>query len=368
MQILIHIADSPAHGEKFHNSDIGDNYPEGDPAHISHNDIMERMAELQIQYWFGYIRKNLTDKMVDVLSNSLLKFSERELIIQQFDAREPKQIEMLLTNSTLASMGATVDSQLGERQLVRKFTLHSERPDFSTLTAHAGQKSGSKCARQSNDEVLLGRPCERILLKYAPNPFAAGGLRLAYHAYDDTNKKHVVLKMFKRTGERWSNPKRYMEVVVIEKLTTSYSEDFNREKPPEVPEISFLTVDIVDFGTDQDFGSRWATIEEFVEGTYQKFNDNRGWVSFEKDPISAAMQAFSHYTWVKSEKKLLICDIQGWKREGGILLTDPSIHSEAYWRYGKTNLGPDGIQKFFKMHECNDICMKLDLELYPLTK
>ena len=329
---------------------------------------MERIADLQIQYWFGYIKKNYTDKMVDVLGNSLLKLSDRELSIQQFDAREPKLFEMLLTTSTLASMSATVDTQLGERQLVRKFKLDSKCPDFSTLTAQDGKKSRSKCVRLSGDQVLLEPPCEPISLKSAPNPFAAGGLRLAYHAYDEATKKHVVLKIFKRTGEKWSNPKRYMEVAEIEKLATSYSDDFNREKPPEVPEISFLTVDVVDFGTNQDFGSRWSTIEEYVEGTYQKFNNNTGWVSFETDPISAAMQAFSHYTWVKSEKKLLICDIQGCKREGGILLTDPSIHSKEYWRFGKTNLGPPGIRKFFEMHECNEICSKLHLEPYPLTK
>ena len=45
------------------------------------------------------------------------------------------------------------------------------------------------------------------------------------------------------------------------RLRSSLLEYFDCEKPPEVPEIAFLTVDVVDF---EDFGSYWSTIEEFV--------------------------------------------------------------------------------------------------------
>ena len=84
LQIVIHIADSPCHGTRYHS--LKDTYPSGDPAGISHESMMEQVARLDIQYWFGYINRQYTDQMIGIFNDSLRMKSKQRLIIRQFDA------------------------------------------------------------------------------------------------------------------------------------------------------------------------------------------------------------------------------------------------------------------------------------------
>ena len=365
-QILVHIADAPCHGKNYYNDEsITDRFPEGDPSNISHYEIMDAVFKLNIQYWFGYIRWERTDQMIRILDDTLQRLSNRKLTIGQFDASEPSTLEAAVYGSAVTSIARTVDTGIEGITSVRPYQLSSVYPDLDALPTKVGKKSPPKVERLSGDDILLQPPSLPVSLKCAPLPFAVGGLRLAYYAFEQPHNKRVVLKVFKRTGERWNCPKRYMEVSEIQKLATSYAEEFNQDKPSGTMEIKFVRVDVIDFEKNKEGEqSRWYTMEDYMEGKYEKFNSNTGWVSFQEDPISATMQAFSHYTWVKSGKKLVVCDLQGVKTDKGTFLTDPAIHSEEYWRYGKTNLGPKGIRRFFKTHQCNVICTKLKLGRY----
>lgn len=91
------------------------------------------------------------------------------------------------------------------------------------------------------------------------------------------------------------------------------------------------------------------------------------------------VQAFSHFTYRNSRRKMLVCDLQGVKstcpdkdRAGVFELTDPVIHyrskSGRSQVYGRTDLDKRGINSFFKTHECNDVCRLLGLSrqaVYP---
>lgn len=68
-------------------------------------------------------------------------------------------------------------------------------------------------------------------------------------------------------------------------------------------------------------------------------------------------QCFSHFSWQLSRGFLIIVDLQG---VTGIL-TDPQIHCYDYKRFGKGNLGYEGILQFFLTHQCNHYCEKLQL-------
>ena len=90
-QILIHIADAPCHGTMYH-SGGGDHYPNGDPAGISHESMMQQVVRLDIQYWFGYINKQSTDQMIGIFSECLKQLSDHRLMIRQFDAVQPSEV------------------------------------------------------------------------------------------------------------------------------------------------------------------------------------------------------------------------------------------------------------------------------------
>ena len=87
---MIHIADAPCHGSQYNNG--GDNYPAGDPGGISHESMMQKIVELDIQYWFGYINKQSTDKMIGVFNATLSILSKQKLLIRQFDATQPSEV------------------------------------------------------------------------------------------------------------------------------------------------------------------------------------------------------------------------------------------------------------------------------------
>lgn len=54
---------------------------------------------------------------------------------------------------------------------------------------------------------------------------------------------------------------------------------------------------------------------------------------------------------------MMIVDIQG----VGNVLTDPQIHCLDKSKYGKGNLGYEGILMFFNSHNCNEYCQFLGL-------
>ena len=76
-------------------------------------------------------------------------------------------------------------------------------------------------------------------------------------------------------------------------------------------------------------------------------------------------QAFSHYSFVASEYKFLICDLQGtWNHADGYRLTDPVLHTYEGKQHanGGTDKGTKGICRFFETHRCGPLCKKLGLE------
>ncbi len=53
---------------------------------------MEQILQLDIQYFFGYIRKRLTDQMIGIFDDYLQALSEQRLMIRQFDAMKCDEI------------------------------------------------------------------------------------------------------------------------------------------------------------------------------------------------------------------------------------------------------------------------------------
>ena len=52
----------------------------------------------------------------------------------------------------------------------------------------------------------------------------------------------------------------------------------------------------------------YVAIEEFIEGDYVKFNSNGG---YENQELSELMPAFTHWTWEREHRKMMVCDLQG---------------------------------------------------------
>eukprot|EP00040_Diaphanoeca_grandis_P026536 m.148848 g.148848 ORF g.148848 m.148848 type:complete len:605 (-) comp30625_c0_seq2:373-2187(-) len=105
-------------------------------------------------------------------------------------------------------------------------------------------------------------------------------------------------------------------------------------------------------------------VEQKLQGEYTKWNSNNGKVK-NLNSTTEVLQAFSHYTHHESGGTKLVCDLQGVynAEENTFSLVDPVIHSTggSQGRFGKTDLGQEGMNKFFRSHKCNKDCVLFGL-------
>ena len=108
----------------------------------------------------------------------------------------------------------------------------------------------------------------------------------------------------------------------------------------------------------------FVTIEEFISGEFIIYMNNTGEVCGDKnDEFCEKDECLSHFSFEKSDKKLMIVDIQG----SGANLYNPEIATMELLADGKIlfctgNLSKTAIDTFSLQHVCNKYCKILELE------
>lgn len=367
-QVVIHIADAPCHGTAYHNLTRGDRHPQGDPAGLQLDALMKQLDEKDIMYHFGYIKKDATNKMVKAFNASLQAQSSKMNSIKQFDASDPASLLEGVFRSVTCSITTTLDALVsGGARRPRDYTIDERVPDWDTLKPQRAMITPPPPVGQAAKREIPHQP---LNVKIAAQPFAEGSQKVVYHAYDEDNKEHIVLKRSKWTDTRSNSNKRHIETAQVHAIAANFAAAFNQKRPSCACEIQFVQVGVMIIPDGSK--SPICTYEPYMDlssSDYTKFNSNFAYIHSTReddDPIyNDTCQAFSHYTWVRSGNKLVICDLQGVKSRFRLTLTDPAIQYTNILCHGSTNLGMKGIQMFFQVHKCNDICraMKLDKEL-----
>ena len=365
MQVLIHIADCPCHGLQYHGStSMGDTYPNGDPAGISHEAMMQKVAQNEVQYWFGYINREYTDKMISVFNESLRRLSGQCLMIRQFDAMQPQEVGSAVHKSVTASV---VGSEARKVASAESWTIDptvptwESLPELSALKAQppAGVLSLADLQRQ---EVSLPNPSMPFHYKCAAAPFAVGEEAVVFHAMDTRGSRRIVMKELHTKKGGTDTLQACRTTAEMQIVASAYAREFTEDatKPRSTPNVAYIGCDVI-----QCSSGKCYLVEQLLEGTFEKFGNNFGVVRQAGSPVSDVLQAFSHYTWVKSGQSILICDHQGVQTPGGVTLTDPAMHScGPGGKYGATDQGRKGVQRFFKTHICNDICQRMNLRAH----
>ena len=188
-------------------------------------------------------------------------------------------------------------------------------------------------------------------------PFNEGSEHLAYYLFDKTvNLKYVgkLKKMYSKETYTIDNLKKELESITI----CSYiSNIFNDRIVNYLPnnKTNILINFIHNYIYEAD--DKLYLVENYIEGKYEKYNNNAGWIKESIADVTLLAQAFSHFSYQISKGYLLIVDLQG---VGGYL-TDPQIHCLDGNKFGNGNLNYVGILKFFLTHKCNKYCKNLEL-------
>ena len=185
--------------------------------------------------------------------------------------------------------------------------------------------------------------------------FAEGSIRNAHLGVVMKGKKRgkkVVIKVFKNR-KIYTKAQMDPELKVYKKgkeLVDEWNklELINKKYVLEEPELSTVRRGSSNFKTNE-----WIFIETYLEGEWEKWNNNGGFVHKK----SASIQAFCHWTYHYTDGDVLFCDAQGVRAEYKYYITDPALHSK-WQEYGDTDLGTDGFEYFFNTHICNEFCDK----------
>lgn len=145
----------------------------------------------------------------------------------------------------------------------------------------------------------------------------------------------------------------HYELNSIASTAVSISHDFaSLSRAPAAPILENLQ-EVDEEESDDDNDDDAAELQPHV------LNDMEGRI-FESD----VPQAFTHFSYVWSKRKLMVCDLQGILDYSGefpcFRYTDPCIHNvdagKRRANYGRTNKGAEGMRNFFKTHKCNQLC------------
>jgi hypothetical protein len=128
-------------------------------------------------------------------------------------------------------------------------------------------------------------------------------------------------------------------------VSKHFADEFNARDPPK--KCDFIVPYCIEMC--QRPGNPLYNVEVLFDGDlYEKHNTNAGGVTSDR----LTPQAYSHFSFVHSGKRLCVCDIQGVLD----MYTDPQVHTGSGQGFGQGNLGLDGIHRFLGTHICNDVC------------
>ena len=107
--------------------------------------------------------------------------------------------------------------------------------------------------------------------------------------------------------------------------------------------------------------NEYVLVEDYLEGEFEKYISNTGWVN----PICCMeyvlMPAFTHWSWVHTRGDLMITDLQGVRYDHKYVLTDPCVLSFDR-KFGAMDNSVIGMAFFFTSHVCNSVCQALEID------
>jgi len=379
---LIWILDAPAHGARYHEASCSDDYPLDDRAEINLEKTISYYSEVKIPLII-FKCNNSVNRMLEIIDQNY-KFYNITTTIHEFKGKLVSEIKLKFkqeSSHSIKKLHASISVDEKQRQVghvnsdIRWDTTMVEkrfRFDICDGTleyiSFDGANPGFEIAIEERASAFYNLGLSKM---------SKGTFRDCYQLYNETGK--YIAKITSVPYEASSILKARCDINTVV-IGNYFAAEFNKALDTGQI-IQFLTsmlfkVDDKDLQHKIFCQNKYFIAEMFMAGKYTKYNNNNGWINEAESTTDEfqLLQAFSHFTFQKSQGYLIIVDLQGTIKENKILLTDPAIHGQGEKfsnHFGRTNCGLRGISEFFLTHVCNKYCKKLKLDtvnLYNDTK
>uniref|UniRef100_A0A7S0WY69 Alpha-type protein kinase domain-containing protein n=1 Tax=Chlamydomonas leiostraca TaxID=1034604 RepID=A0A7S0WY69_9CHLO len=397
-RVILHIADAPGHGKRLKDSTVPNvvkGYNADDAGYADYDADGSQLRKLLLhlrenikvnQYGFWHVPTKKAGDYYYMTRAMVERFREAAgdpAWVEDFDwddERFPLQLIETVGDSVRSSISFAGDFK------PRGHTIVKEVPDWSTVeavrvqvTKHNHIPSITKLLQMIDADKHLGTyEVDAGLVKVAPHPFACGKARLVYYGryYPEGSSEcqEVVLKEFIAEGQA-NKAVHYKAQMETHTVASYLADQFNahaQEKGLQIAKVKFVECTMVCITTKRR--QRFMLMEQLCSGEHAKFNNNCGSVNaFDPQPH---LQAFSHWSYEVSDRKLMVVDVQGFKEidsrgDMTILLSDPAMHCVSQNHFnpasGRMNLR-NGFDLFLHSHlspEINDaLQQKLKIRLH----
>ena len=197
--------------------------------------------------------------------------------------------------------------------------------------------------------------------------FAQGTSRRAYRAmqWKPPHKYGVkaVAKEYKDQYQ-WAQSDWDTAVRLYEKaneLAKGFNETMTTGRQIHIVDYSIQKVTETPDNTVRPKLNEYVLVEDYLEGKFEKYISNTGYVN----PICCIeyvlMPAFTHWSWLHTRGDLMITDLQGVRYDDKYVLTDPCVLSMDK-RFGAMDNSVIGMALFFTSHVCNSVCRALKID------
>jgi len=111
-RVLIHVADAPCHGAKYHD-DCNDNYPVGDPKGLVPEEFIKELIRMRVDYNFMKINDS-TDKMTQIFAQVFEAQDKIQMRVQPIGGNILEFVPLVVKSITSSMQKIALDVSLGK--------------------------------------------------------------------------------------------------------------------------------------------------------------------------------------------------------------------------------------------------------------
>ena len=144
-------------------------------------------------------------------------------------------------------------------------------------------------------------------------------------------------------------------------LAKGFNETMTTGRQIHIVDYSIQKVTETPDNTTRPMLNEYVLVEDYLEGKFEKYISNTGYVNSICCIEYVLMPAFTHWSWLHTRGDLMITDLQGVRYDDKYVLTDPCVLSMDK-RFGAMDNSVIGIAMFFTSHACNSVCQALKID------